>query len=85
MKSAWDGGKIRKELIQTNDDEIIAAYIREKRPEILDTLSYRFFWVGYRIRKYVETIVADGEDFGEDVDEIGTKETVGDENDESGN
>lgn len=72
-------------MIQTNDDEIIAAYIRENRPEILDTLSYRFFWFGYRIKKSVETIVADGEDFGEDVDEIGTRETVGDENDESGN
>lgn len=31
-----------------NDDEIIAAYVRERKPELLDTLSFIIYAAMYR-------------------------------------
>ena len=45
-----------KEMIPTNNDEIIAAYIREKKPELLDTLSFIIYAAMYRATKAVKSL-----------------------------
>lgn len=39
-----------------NNDEIIAAYIREKKPELLDTLSFMVYSMMYIANKAVKSL-----------------------------
>lgn len=49
-KSAMD------KTLRSNNDEIIAAYIREKKPELLDTLSFLVYSMMYRANKAVKSL-----------------------------
>lgn len=38
------------------EDEIIAAYIRERKPEVLDTLSFIMFSFTYKARRAIQSL-----------------------------
>ena len=38
------------------DDKYIAAYVREKRPEILSSLVFIMYSLGFRVREFAKEI-----------------------------
>lgn len=38
------------------DDKYIAAYVREKRPEILSSLDFIMYSLGFRVREFTKEI-----------------------------